>query len=97
MHQFDNRTIFWVDLAPAGQGGRAHFRKITSVGYHEVFLECVAPLSTTDFSSFGTATGTRQPGRFPTLLAVVDHYDTCFTLGLTPQEKNDLVQFVKSR
>jgi hypothetical protein len=36
-------------------------------------------------------------GRFPTLLAVVDHYDTCFTLGLTPQEKNDLVQFVKSR
>jgi hypothetical protein len=36
-------------------------------------------------------------GRFPTLLAVVNHYDTCFTLGLTPQEKNDLVQFVKSR
>ena len=62
-----------VRMAAEG-GGRAHFRKITSVGYHEMFLECVAPLSTTDFSSFGTATGTRQPGRFPTLLTTDDWY-----------------------
>ena len=32
-----------------------------------------------------------------TLLALVNHYDSCFKLGLTAQEKSDLVQFVKSR
>jgi hypothetical protein len=36
-------------------------------------------------------------GRIPTLPAVVDHYDSCFSLGLTPQEKSDLVQFLRSR
>ena len=35
-------------------------------------------------------------GRFPTLAAVVDHYDDCFRLGLTSQEKSDLVEFLKS-
>jgi hypothetical protein len=41
--------------------------------------------------------GFYHDGRFPTLLAVVNHYDSCFALGLTPQEKSDLVQFLKSR
>jgi len=36
-------------------------------------------------------------GRIPTLQAVMNHYDSCFGLGLTSQEKSDLVQFVKSR
>jgi hypothetical protein len=36
-------------------------------------------------------------GAFPTLLAVMNHYNSCFKLGLTPQEKSDLIQFVKSR
>ena len=35
-------------------------------------------------------------GRFPTLLAVANHYDACFTLGLRPDEKRDLVEFLKS-
>ena len=35
-------------------------------------------------------------GRFPTLGAVVEHYDDCFHLGLTGQEKTDLVEFLKS-
>ena len=35
-------------------------------------------------------------GRFPTLLAVVDHYNTCFGLGLTAREKSDLVEYLKS-
>jgi hypothetical protein len=35
-------------------------------------------------------------GRFPTLLAVVDHYNTCFNLGLTGTEKNDVVEYLKS-
>jgi hypothetical protein len=35
-------------------------------------------------------------GRFATLLAVVDHYNTCFSLGLTAQEKSDLVEYLKS-
>jgi cytochrome c peroxidase len=36
-------------------------------------------------------------GRFKTLGAVVDHYDSCFQLALSPQEKTDLVEFLKSR
>jgi hypothetical protein len=36
-------------------------------------------------------------GGFPTLLAVVNHYDSCFKLGLTAREKSDLVQFLRSR
>ena len=40
--------------------------------------------------------GFYHDGRFPTLPAVVDHYDTFFKLGLTPPEKNDLVQYLLS-
>jgi hypothetical protein len=35
-------------------------------------------------------------GRFKTLLDVVDSYDARFNLGLTDQEKNDLVEYLKS-
>jgi len=35
-------------------------------------------------------------GRFPTLGAVVDHYNSCFGLNLSPGQKGDLVQFLKS-
>ncbi len=35
-------------------------------------------------------------GRFPTLDAVVDHYDGCFGLGLSAREKADLVQYLRS-
>ena len=35
-------------------------------------------------------------GRFPTLLAVVDHYQGCFGLSLSPAEKNDMVEYLKS-
>ena len=35
-------------------------------------------------------------GRFPTLLDVVEHYDDHFNLGLTPGEKQDLVQYLLS-
>jgi hypothetical protein len=35
-------------------------------------------------------------GRFSTLLAVINHYDRVFHLGLTDQEKRDLAEFVKS-
>ena len=36
-------------------------------------------------------------GRFATLLDVTNHYDACFNLGLSPGEKSDLVEFIKSR
>ena len=39
--------------------------------------------------------GFYHDGRFPTLTAVVDHYDSCFKLGLTAREKADLVQYLK--
>ena len=35
-------------------------------------------------------------GRFKTLLDVVNHYNVCFSLGLTNQEKRDLVEYLKS-
>ena len=34
-------------------------------------------------------------GRFATLLDVVNHYDIHFDLGLTQQEKPDLVEYLK--
>ena len=40
--------------------------------------------------------GFYHDGRFPTLLDVVNHYDTCFGLGLSSGEKNDLVEYLKS-
>jgi hypothetical protein len=40
--------------------------------------------------------GFYHDGRFPDLLAVVNHYNTFFSLGLTPQEKNDLIQYLLS-
>jgi hypothetical protein len=43
-----------------------------------------------------TKGGFFHDGRFPTLDAVVDHYNTCFGLGLAPNEKHDLVQYLLS-
>jgi hypothetical protein len=41
--------------------------------------------------------GFYHDGRFPTLLDVVNHDDACFNLGLSPDNKRDLVEFLKSR
>jgi len=40
--------------------------------------------------------GFYHDGRFATLRDVVDHYDTFKRLGLTDDEKKDLVEFLKS-
>jgi len=40
--------------------------------------------------------GFYHDGRFTTLGEVVSHYDSCLNLGLTGQEKADLVEFLKS-
>ena len=40
--------------------------------------------------------GLYHDGRFATLRDVVDHYDGFFRLGLTDQEKRDLVQYLLS-
>ncbi|MFL5886454.1 MAG: hypothetical protein ACJ77M_15380 [Thermoleophilaceae bacterium] len=40
--------------------------------------------------------GFYHDGRFQTLAQVVDHYDSCFGLKLTPQQKSDLAQYLKS-
>ena len=40
--------------------------------------------------------GFYHDGRFPTLNAVVDHYNTCMSLGLTGHEKGDLIQYLLS-
>jgi hypothetical protein len=41
--------------------------------------------------------GYYHDGRFPTLMSVVEHYDSCLTLNLTGGEKGDLVQYLRSR
>ena len=43
-----------------------------------------------------TTGGFYHDGRFPTLLDVVNHYDTVLSLGLTAQEKSDVVEYLKS-
>jgi cytochrome c peroxidase len=43
-----------------------------------------------------TKGGFFHDGRFASLDAVVDHYDGHFQLGLTAQEKADLVQYLLS-
>jgi hypothetical protein len=43
-----------------------------------------------------TQGGFYHDGRFATLLDVVNHYDAHFGLGLTNQEKSDLVEYLKS-
>ncbi|HEY1301075.1 MAG TPA: hypothetical protein VGF07_11305 [Stellaceae bacterium] len=40
--------------------------------------------------------GFYHDGRFKTLAAVVDHYNTCMKLGLSKSEKSDLVQYLLS-
>ncbi len=43
-----------------------------------------------------TKGGFYHDGRFPTLRAVIDHYDAHFGLGLSAQEKGDLAEYLKS-
>jgi hypothetical protein len=43
-----------------------------------------------------TKRGFFHDGRFPSLMAVVNHYDSCFSLGLSNGEKSDLVEYLKS-
>jgi hypothetical protein len=40
--------------------------------------------------------GFYHDGRYPTLMDVVNHYNSCFNLGLSPGQKSDLVEFLKS-
>ena len=51
------------------------------------------PLSRNDREAKG---GFYHDGRFATLLDVVNHYDRYFKLGLSDDEKRDLVAFVGS-
>jgi hypothetical protein len=43
-----------------------------------------------------TKGGFYHDGRFPTLRAVIDHYDSFQSLGLSDSEKRDLAEFLKS-
>jgi hypothetical protein len=46
--------------------------------------------------NFERRRGFYHDGRFPTLEAVIEHYDKTFDLDLTDSEKLDLVQYLKS-
>ena len=41
--------------------------------------------------------GFYHDGRYPSLRSVVDHYDSCFKLGLSTGEKTDLVEYLRGR
>lgn len=43
-----------------------------------------------------TKRGFYHDGRFAMLPDVVNHYDSCFSLGLTSDEKSDLIEYLKS-
>jgi hypothetical protein len=53
---------------------------------------------TTPLGGLGTRTkgGYYHDGRYQTLGQVVQHYDSCFKLGLSAQEQSDLVEYLKS-
>jgi hypothetical protein len=53
----------------------------------------IAPL---DSLSIVGKQGYYHDGRFPTLLAVVQHYNSCFGLNLNAGEENDLVNYLES-
>jgi hypothetical protein len=40
--------------------------------------------------------GFYHDGRYPTLLAVLDHYNSCLATGLSADQQSDLVEFLKS-
>ena len=40
--------------------------------------------------------GFYHDGRFQTLDEVIQHYDQNFNLGLSPQERKELIEFMKS-
>jgi len=40
--------------------------------------------------------GFYHDGRYTTLAEVIDHYDSCMNLGLTPQQKEDVAEYLKS-
>jgi len=44
-----------------------------------------------------TQGGFYHDGRFPTLGALINHYDSCMSLGLSDQNKSDLAQYLLSR
>jgi hypothetical protein len=44
-----------------------------------------------------TKGGSYHDGRYPALMSVVDHYESCFKLGLSSREKSDLVPFLGGR
>jgi hypothetical protein len=44
-----------------------------------------------------TKGGFYHDGRFPTLKSVVEHYDSCFELGLSSREQSDLVEYLRGR
>jgi hypothetical protein len=39
--------------------------------------------------------GFYHDGRYPTLRAVVNHYDNCLKLGLNSRQESDLVQYLR--
>ena len=53
---------------------------------------------TTPLGGLGTRTrgGYYHDGRYRTLGEVVQHYNSCFGLGLNAREQSDLVEYLKS-
>src|SRR5215471_7798128 len=78
---------FQANRAPAFVIGDAQGNPVVVHGYR------TAPLKGLWAHQKG---GFFHDGRFATLDDVVNHYDTGFNLGLTPQEKHDLVQYLLS-
>jgi hypothetical protein len=78
---------FQADRAPAYVIGDASGNPVVVHGYR------TAPLKGLWAHQKG---GFFHDGRFATLDDVVNHYDTTFNLGLTAQEKHDIVQYLIS-
>ena len=82
---------------PTPVGTCLRLRKCVST----VFRPTAPPITTTALrlsaiSSRTPSGGFYHDGRFATLSDVVDHYNSCMSLGLTSSEKSDLIQYLLS-
>lgn len=90
-----HRGTPWMDRArlEPPHGRRDRDRRLPGQSRPRPPLPHLAPRGPVDAR---TRRALLHDGRFATLLDVVNHYDSFFNLGLTPQEKNDLVEYLKS-
>jgi hypothetical protein len=93
-HQAPNLT----DVLAGPTPGVPLLHDAAEVGTDPVYAErsATGKYRTTPLRALWQHPGYFHDGSAPTLAAVVDHYDQLFALGLTPAQKADLIEYLKT-